>query len=73
MIVAGGDNGKSLQANNQLPFGEVPKGLITVDVRCCPNKDDTRRVDVEFDRCRLTLRDSPFDVNIPLGIIGPTG
>lgn len=63
----------SFEANNPLPFGKDQKGLITVDVRFWPNNDDARKVDVKFDSCRLTLRDSPFDVNLPLGIIGPTG
>jgi hypothetical protein len=64
----------SFEANNPLPFGRArAKGLITVDVGLFPNNDDARKVDVKFDSIRLLLRDSPFDVKLPLGIIGPTG
>ena len=49
------------------------RGSITVDVKFRPNKTDLRRVDVKFDSCRLKLLDSPFDLKLPLGPIGPTG
>ena len=38
-----------------------------------PNQSDGRRVDVKFEACRVTLRNSPLDVNFPLGVVGPTG
>jgi hypothetical protein len=64
----------SFEARNLLPFGrKQAKGLITVDVRFSPNSGDARRVDVKFDACRLTVRDSPLDINFPLGVVGPTG
>jgi len=59
-----------------LPFpspGESIRGLVTVDVKFKPNIDDDRRVDVKFEACRLSIRNSPLDINFPLGIIGPTG
>lgn len=58
-----------------LPFlPEKPaKGFLTVDVKFAPNPVDMRKVDVKFEACRLTVRDSPLDVNFPLGIVGPTG
>ena len=49
------------------------RGSITVDVKFRPNTTDLRRVDVKFESCRLKLLDSPFDLNLPLGPIGPTG
>ena len=54
MIMAGGKSSKSQQANNVLPFGKDSKGLITIDVRVCPNNDDARKAYVRFDSCRLT-------------------
>lgn len=64
----------SFEANNPLPFGRnQAKGLITVDVRFSPNSGDVRKVDVKFDACRLTVRDSLLDINFPLGVVGPTG
>ena len=49
------------------------KGRIIVDVKCTPNIEDNRKIDVKFDSCRVTLLDSPIDITFPLGIIGPTG
>ena len=53
--------------------GNEIRGFITVDVKFEPNQMDARRVDVKFEACRFNLRDSPLDINFPLGIIGPTG
>jgi hypothetical protein len=33
-------------------------------------KIDARKVDVKFEACRLTLRNSRLDVNFPLGVVG---
>ena len=49
------------------------KGFIVVDVKGSPNLHDARKIDVKFDRCRVTILDSPIDVSFPLGLIGPTG
>lgn len=49
------------------------RGRIIVDVKCSPNIEDKRKIDVKFDECRLTIFDSPIDLAIPLGFIGPTG
>ena len=51
----------------------VVRGSLTVDVNFKPNKVDKRKIDVKFNECRVTLRDSPLDVRIPLGPMGPTG
>ena len=64
------------EANNPTPLFSKDgrtRGVITVDVRGTPNETDPRRIDVKFDRCRVTLQNSPIDVKIPLGPIGPTG
>lgn len=56
-----------------LPFQDPAKGFLTVDVKFSPNVKDRRKIDVKFEACRLTLRNSPLDVKFPLGVIGPTG
>ncbi|KAL9182958.1 hypothetical protein ACHAXT_004237 [Thalassiosira profunda] len=64
------------EANNPTPLFSKDgrtRGIITVDVRGAPSPTDKRRIDVKFDRCRVTLQNSPVDVRIPLGPIGPTG
>ena len=38
-----------------------------------PNAVDNRKVDVKFQACKVVVNDSPIKLNIPLGIIGPTG
>eukprot|EP00584_Thalassiosira_punctigera_P015702 CAMPEP_0172554368 /NCGR_PEP_ID=MMETSP1067-20121228/54224_1 /TAXON_ID=265564 ORGANISM="Thalassiosira punctigera, Strain Tpunct2005C2" /NCGR_SAMPLE_ID=MMETSP1067 /ASSEMBLY_ACC=CAM_ASM_000444 /LENGTH=313 /DNA_ID=CAMNT_0013342721 /DNA_START=169 /DNA_END=1111 /DNA_ORIENTATION=+ len=66
----------SFEANNLTPLfskGGKTRGLITVDVSGAANLDDKRRIDVKFDRCRVTLLDSPIDIAFPLGVVGPTG
>jgi hypothetical protein len=56
------------------PFGGSPRrASLTVDVRFQPNAQDKRRVDVKFETCRVVVSNSPLDVKIPLGFIGPTG
>ena len=66
----------AFQANNPTPLFSKngrTKGFITVDVKgsICP--EDERKIDVKFDKCRLTLQESPLDLTLPLGIFGPTG
>jgi hypothetical protein len=59
-----------------LPFSNKSnkvRGSLTVDVNFTPNKFDTRKIDVKFNECRITLQNSPLDITIPLGPIGPTG
>jgi len=66
----------SFEANNLTPLfskGGKTRGLITVDVSGAANLDDKRRIDVKFDRCRVTLLNSPIDIAFPLGVVGPTG
>jgi len=69
----------TFEAKNPLPISlpflpeKTAKGLLTVDVKFSPNLSDVRRVDVKFEACRLTVRDSPVDINFPLGAVGPTG
>lgn len=66
----------AFQANNPTPLFSKngrTKGFITVDVRGSVNPNDARKIDVKFDKCRVTILDSPIDVTFPLGVIGPTG
>ena len=49
------------------------RGFITVDVKGAPDPTDARRINVKFEACRVTLSDSPIDIKIPLGAVGPTG
>ena len=63
-------------ANNLTPLfskNGKTKGFITVDVKCTPNAEDERKIDVKFDSCRVSILDSPIDITFPLGAIGPTG
>ena len=54
-------------------FGGSRKATLTVTVDFSPNDHDKRTIDVKFRACRVFINKSPFDFNIPLGIIGPTG
>mmetsp|Transcript_29007 Transcript_29007/g.42796 ORF Transcript_29007/g.42796 Transcript_29007/m.42796 type:complete len:279 (-) Transcript_29007:31-867(-) len=57
-----------------VPFlGKSRKASITVSVDFEPNFQDNRKIDVKFQACRVVVTDSPIDLLIPLGIIGPTG
>jgi len=49
------------------------RGSLTVDVSFTPNKVDARKIDVKFDGCRISVQNSPLDITIPLGPVGPTG
>jgi hypothetical protein len=49
------------------------RASLTVSVKFKPYWADSRRVDVKFQACRVRISDSPIDINIPLGIIGPRG
>jgi len=48
---------------------------LIVDIQFKANPNDARRIDVKFEACRILVPDiRPLkNVNIPLGIIGPTG
>lgn len=50
-----------------------PKASLTVTVDFTPNLQDKRKIDVKFQECRVVLPNTPIDLVIPLGIIGPTG
>jgi len=66
----------SFAANNPTPlFSKEGKtrGFITVDVTGIANPSDARKIDVKFDKCRVSILDSPVDLSIPLGVVGPTG
>ena len=57
-----------------LPRGGKPsKATLTVTVDFQPNNQDSRKIDVKFQACRVVITNTPVDANIPLGIIGPTG
>ena len=57
-----------------LPFlGKSKKASITVIVDFTPNSQDSRKIDVKFQECRVVAKETPIDFVIPLGIIGPTG
>ncbi len=65
-----------VEVNNPTPIfskNGISKGFITVDVTAVPNADDARKIDVKFDRCRVAIEDSPINLDIGLGIIGPSG
>ena len=54
--------------------GSSLRGSITVDVNFKSNPSDLRRVDVKFDRCRLSVKNIlSKPLSFPLGPIGPTG
>eukprot|EP00986_Skeletonema_menzelii_P015640 scaffold12293_cov154-Skeletonema_menzelii.AAC.1 len=66
----------AVEVNNPTPIfskNGISKGFITVDVTAVPNADDARKIDVKFDRCRIAIQDSPINLDIGLGIIGPSG
>mmetsp|Transcript_27492 Transcript_27492/g.42386 ORF Transcript_27492/g.42386 Transcript_27492/m.42386 type:complete len:303 (+) Transcript_27492:38-946(+) len=66
----------AVEVNNPTPIfskNGFSKGFITVDVTAVPNAQDARKIDVKFDRCRVAIQDSPFNLDIGLGIIGPSG
>ena len=68
----------SFEINNPTPLFSMngrTRGTITVDVTGTPDRTDVRRINVKFNACRVTIRNSPgIDVTFPLpGIIGPTG
>jgi hypothetical protein len=44
---------------------------VLVDFK--PNTVDQRKVDVKFRECKVVVNRSPININIPLGILGPTG
>jgi len=46
---------------------------LAVNVTFTPDSTDLRKINVKFQSCRVKLQDSPLDVTIPLGIVGPTG
>lgn len=57
-----------------VPFiGRKQKASLTLTVDFIANVQDRRRIDVKFQKCRVVVQNSPLDVTIPLGIIGPTG
>eukprot|EP00579_Thalassiosira_antarctica_P025268 CAMPEP_0202019458 /NCGR_PEP_ID=MMETSP0905-20130828/42055_1 /ASSEMBLY_ACC=CAM_ASM_000554 /TAXON_ID=420261 /ORGANISM="Thalassiosira antarctica, Strain CCMP982" /LENGTH=293 /DNA_ID=CAMNT_0048580733 /DNA_START=73 /DNA_END=954 /DNA_ORIENTATION=- len=67
----------AFEANNPTPLfsnkdGKT-RGFITVDVKGAANPNDARKIDVKFDRFRVSILDSPLDVSFPLGVVGPTG
>jgi hypothetical protein len=49
------------------------KATLIVLVDFEPNGEDLRKIDVKFRSCRITITNTPIDIDIPLGIIGPTG
>ena len=49
------------------------KATLTVTVDFQPNNQDRRKLYVKFQACRVVITNTPVNVNIPLGIIGPTG
>lgn len=66
----------AFEANNPIPLfrkNGKTRGFITVDVKGFPNPKDGRKIDVKFDKCRVTIKDSPVDIAFPLGVVGPTG
>lgn len=66
----------AFEVNNPTPlFSKNGKtqGFITVDVKGSANDDDLRRIDVKFDQFRVAITNSPIDITLPLGVIGPTG
>ncbi|KAL7551405.1 hypothetical protein ACHAWF_014593 [Thalassiosira exigua] len=66
----------AFEANNPTPLfskGGKTRGFITVDVKGYPDKCDGRKINVKFDRFRISVANSPLDADVPLGIVGPTG
>jgi hypothetical protein len=69
---------KKSQVRNVVSFaipsiGQSRKATLTVTVDFKPNEPDKRKVDVKFRACRVAVTSSPVNINIPLGIVGPTG
>jgi hypothetical protein len=56
-----------------LNVGTKNRAAITVSVDFKPNPRDPRKIDVKFRACRLILSRTPINLNIPLGVMGPTG
>jgi hypothetical protein len=54
---------------------QQPRASITLKVKFRPTPDDSRMIDVKFQKCRIRISNAfiPIDVNIPFGYIGPTG
>jgi hypothetical protein len=54
---------------------QQPRASITLMVKFRPTPDDSRMIDVKFQRCRIRISNAliPIDVKIPFGYIGPTG
>jgi hypothetical protein len=44
-----------------------------VDIKFKPTSDDSRRVDVRFQACRLIVPNTRIKANFPLGPLGPKG
>ena len=66
----------AFEVNNPTPLFSKEgrtRGFITVDIRGAPDLTDARRINVKFEACRVTLADSPIDIDFPLGAVGPTG
>lgn len=67
----------SVLVKNPIPFPnpgrKTVRGSLTVDVNFKANSADKRKIDVKFSECRVLLQNSPLDLRIPLGPIGPTG
>jgi hypothetical protein len=53
--------------------GKPSKATLTVAVDFQPSNQDSRKLDVKFQACRVVIANAPVDVNMPLGVIGPTG
>ena len=65
-----------VEVTNPTPFFSkkgVSTGFITVDVSAVPNADDVRKIDVKFNRCQVAIQESPFNLDIGLGVFGPSG
>lgn len=49
------------------------RASLTVDIRFKPNPQDSRRVDVKFESCRINIPQNRVNIKFPLGPFGPTG
>jgi hypothetical protein len=49
------------------------RGSIIVDIDFTRSNINKRRIDVRFQACQVRIPNSPLDVRIPLGPIGPDG
>eukprot|EP00980_Cylindrotheca_fusiformis_P012866 scaffold3187_cov65-Cylindrotheca_fusiformis.AAC.1 len=54
-------------------LGKQKKASLTVLVDFRPNDQDVRKIDVKFQECRIVVQETPLDITIPLGMVGPTG